>query len=70
MIPKGMKKVSFYHDDAIQAIIPAANGVFTANSLAKVYAMLSQKGIWKGQQLIRPDVFSELSQVNIAIEIV
>lgn len=64
MIPKGMKKVSFYHDDAIQAIIPAANGVFTANSLAKVYAMLSQKGIWKGQQLILPDVFSELSRVQ------
>ena len=35
MIPKGMKNFSFFSDEGLQAIIPSANGVFTADSLAK-----------------------------------
>jgi len=30
MIPKGMRHFSFYSDEGLQAVIPAANGVFTA----------------------------------------
>lgn len=64
MIPKGMRNFSFYSDEGLQAVIPAANGVFTANSLARVYAMLANKGQWKNQQLIRPGVFEQLSSVQ------
>lgn len=64
MIPKGMKKFSFFSDAGLKAVIPAANGVFTANSLAKIYAMLANAGEWKGQQLIRPDIFKNLSAVQ------
>jgi len=64
MIPKGMKKFSFFSDEGLKAVIPAANGVFTANSLAKIYAMLANGGQWKGQQLIRPDIFKDLSTVQ------
>lgn len=64
MIPKGMRNFSFYSDAGLQAVIPAANGVFTANSLAKVYAMLANQGQWQGQQLIRPEVFKQLSTVQ------
>ncbi len=53
MIPKGMKHFSFFSDEGLQAVIPAANGTFTANSLAKIYAMLANQGEWDGQQLIR-----------------
>ena len=64
MIPKGMRNFSFYSDAGLQAVIPAANGVFTADSLAKVYAMLANQGQWNGQQLIRPEVFKQLSTVQ------
>ncbi|ENU92336.1 hypothetical protein F971_02225 [Acinetobacter vivianii] len=64
MIPKGMRNFSFYSDEGLQAVIPAANGVFTADSLAKVYAMLANQGQWQGQQFIRPEVFKQLSTVQ------
>ena len=64
MIPKGMKKFSFFSDEGLKAVIPAANGVFTADSLAKIYAMLANAGEWKGQQLIRPDIFKNLSTIQ------
>jgi CubicO group peptidase (beta-lactamase class C family) len=64
MIPKGMKKFSFFSDEGLKAVIPAANGVFTANSLAKIYAMLANGGEWNGQQLIRRDIFKALSTVQ------
>lgn len=64
MIPKGMKNISFFSDEGLKAIIPAANGVFTSKSLAKIYAMLSQHGIWQDQQLIRPEAFERLSQIQ------
>lgn len=64
MIPKGMKNFSFFSDEGLQAIIPAANGVFSANSLARIYAMLANGGEWQGQQLIRPEIFKQLSQIQ------
>lgn len=64
MIPKGMKKFSFFSDEGIQAVIPAANGAFTANSLAKIYAMLANRGVWDGQQLIDAETFAKLSEVQ------
>ncbi|MEG2434628.1 MAG: serine hydrolase domain-containing protein, partial [Acinetobacter sp.] len=64
MIPKGMKKFSFFSEQGLKAIIPSANGVFTAESLAKIYAMLANRGEWQGQQFISPEVFPQLSQVQ------
>ena len=46
-----MRNFSFYSDAGLQAVIPAANGVFTADSLAKVYAMLANQGQWNGQSI-------------------
>ena len=67
MIPKGMKNFSFFSDAGLQAIIPSANGVFTAESLAKIYAMLANRGEWQGQQFISPEVFQRLAQVQYKI---
>ena len=64
MAPKGMKDFSFLSDVGVQAIIPAASGAFTANSLAKMYAMLANKGIWNNQTMIKPEVFTALSQIQ------
>lgn len=64
MVPKGMRDFSFFSDEGLQAVIPAANGVFTANSLAKIYAMLANQGVWNDQTLIKPEVFKELSTIQ------
>ena len=60
---QGMK-ILVFSDTGLQAVISAANGVFTAQSLARIYAMLAQGGSWQGQQLIQPEVFQQLSQVQ------
>ena len=64
MVPKGMRDFSFFSDGGLQAIIPAANGVFSADSLAKIYAMLAKKGVWEDKVFIRPEVFTELSKIQ------
>lgn len=64
MVPKGMRDFSFFSDQGLQAIIPAANGVFTANSLAKIYAMMANKGVWDGKIFIKPEIFAELSKIQ------
>lgn len=64
MIPKGMKHFSFFSDEGMQAVIPAANGTFTAGSLAKMYAMLANNGVWNGQKLIKPEVYRVLSTIQ------
>ena len=64
MVPKAMRDFSFFSDEGLQAIIPAANGVFTAESLAKIYAMLANQGVWNDQTLIKPEIFKELSRIQ------
>lgn len=64
MVPKSMRDFSFFDDQSIQVAIPAANGAFTAASLAKIYAMLAHRGIWKDQTLIDPITFNALSQIQ------
>ena len=64
MVPKGMRDFSFFSDQGLQATIPAANGVFTANSLAKIYAMMANKGVWNDKVIIKPEIFAELSKIQ------
>lgn len=64
MVPKGMRDFSFFSDEGLQAVIPAANGAFTARSLAKMYAMLANKGEWNDQVIIKPEVFTSLSEIQ------
>ena len=64
MIPKGMKDFSLHSDEGLKANIPAANGVFTADSLAKIYAMLANHGNWNNQEIIRSDIYKSLSKIQ------
>ncbi len=64
MVPKGMRDFSFFSDEGLQAVIPAANGVFSAENLARIYAMLANNGVWNDQVLIRSEVFAELSKIQ------
>lgn len=64
LMPKGVSRFSFFNDRALQACIPAANGVFTARSLAKVYAMLSNGGEIDGKAYLSPKRVQLLSEVQ------
>ena len=64
LVPRSMGKFDFFSDAGLQAVIPSANGVFSANSLAKIYAMLANKGVWQDQVIIKPEVFEQLSTIQ------
>ena len=52
LAPRGIGSFDFGANDTLQASIPAANGLFTARSLAKVYAALAGGGEIDGVQLM------------------
>ncbi len=52
LAPRGISSFSFDHKDTLRAAIPAANGLFTARSLARMYAALSLGGEIDGVQLM------------------
>lgn len=64
LMPKGISRFSFFTDRVLQSCIPAANGVFTARSLAKMYAMLVNAGEIDGQQYLSPERVRVLSQIQ------
>ena len=54
-----------WNDEAtVQAVIPAANGQFTARSLARLYAMLAGGGELEGVRLLSEERVREISQVH------
>lgn len=52
LAPRGISSFSFDHHDTLRAAIPAANGLFTARSLARMYAALSMGGELDGTRLM------------------
>ena len=57
--------IDYYHQQTLQAIIPAANGVASAQALATIYAMLANGGVWQGQTLIDEATFKQLSTPQV-----
>ena len=54
-----------WNDDAtVEAIIPAANGQFTARSLARMYAMIANGGELDGVRLLSEERVREISRVH------
>lgn len=52
LAPRGISAFDFGGDDTLRAAIPAANGLFTARSLAKMYALLAGGGELGGVRLL------------------
>jgi CubicO group peptidase (beta-lactamase class C family) len=52
LLPAGMERVDFNSEDLVKASIPAANGMFTARSLAKLYALLANGGEFDGVRIL------------------
>lgn len=51
-------------ETTVQAVIPAANGQFTARSLARMYAMLANGGELDGVRILSEQRVREISQVH------
>lgn len=66
LVPASKQPIDYYDKDTMQAVIPAANGVASAQALATIYAMLANGGSWQGKVLIDSATFEQLStpQVN------
>ena len=63
LLPRGIEDV-LWGPEVMDAEIPAANGFFTARSLAKLYAMLSGGGQAGGVRLLSPRTLARIGVVH------
>jgi len=63
LTPKNAKQL-FTHPSFWEACLPAMNGVATARSLAKMYAVLAMGGELDGVRLVNEDIIRKASEVQ------
>lgn len=66
LVPANRQPIDYHDRQTMQAVIPAANGVASAEALARVYALLANGGTWQGQTLIDSDTFAQLSTPQVS----
>lgn len=64
LMPNGRDGLAYHRDEVMQALIPAANGVSSANALAKLYAMHANDGVWQDKVLIDVHTLQKMRQVS------
>lgn len=64
LAPRGIAKLDFSAPEVISACIPAANGVFTARSLARMYACLANGGELDGVCLMSAQAVAHAAAVQ------
>jgi CubicO group peptidase (beta-lactamase class C family) len=64
LLPPGMDEIDFNSTEFRSAAIPAANGMFTARSLAKLYACLSLGGEIAGTRLLSESAVRRAGQTQ------
>lgn len=64
LAPRGISSFDFGADDTLRVAIPAANGLFTARSLARMYAALACGGEIDGVRLLSRDTLKRATQVQ------
>lgn len=64
LMPNGIDEIDFDSEEFLSVPIPAANGVFTARSLAKLYALLAADGELDGVRLLRRDTVWRATEVQ------
>lgn len=62
LVPDFIMDINFNHPEAMQAVVPAANGAFTARSLARMYAALANGGELDGKRILSSQRIGEISQ--------
>jgi len=64
LLPPGVETFEFDAPETLTASIPAANGLFTARSLAKLYAVLAAGGQWRGRRLLSEATLARATEVQ------
>lgn len=64
LMPNSRDGLEYHRSDVLMACIPAANGVSTANALAKIYAMHANNGVVDDKVLIDTDTLSRMRTVH------
>ncbi len=64
LMPRGISSIDFSSEEVLSATLPSINGLFTARSLARMYAMLAGGGAIDGVRLISPKTFRLLSAIQ------
>jgi CubicO group peptidase (beta-lactamase class C family) len=66
LAPRGMSSFDFGCAETLRVAIPAANGLFTARSLAKMYAALAGGGEIDGVRLLSPQTLARATEIQTA----
>jgi CubicO group peptidase (beta-lactamase class C family) len=64
LMPRGISHFDFGAQETLSVAIPAANGLFTARSLAKMYAALAGGGAIGGVRLLSPETLARATEVQ------
>jgi CubicO group peptidase (beta-lactamase class C family) len=64
LAPRGIAAFDFGAEDTLQVAIPAANGLFTARALARMYAALAGGGSVDGVRLLSPETLARATEVQ------
>jgi CubicO group peptidase (beta-lactamase class C family) len=64
LIPRGVHEMDFDSEEFVRVSIPSANGLFTARSLARMYAALAGGGALGGVRLISPPTLERAIRVQ------
>ena len=64
LMPRGISHFDFGAAETLSVAIPAANGLFTARSLARMYAALAQGGAIDGIRLLSPETLACATEVQ------
>ena len=56
---------AFWHDRILEVPVPAVNGLFTARSLARLYAAIAEGGTLDGVDLLSPEMIPRISRVQV-----
>ncbi|MEZ4324371.1 MAG: serine hydrolase domain-containing protein [Polyangiales bacterium] len=60
--PRGLAHVDFNSDEFRQAAIPSVNGMYTAHSLARLFAPLAQRGVLEGERFLSEATLAEATR--------
>lgn len=66
LAPRGISALQFDAEETLRVPIPAANGLFTARSLARMYAALAGGGSLDGVRLLSPETLARAIEVQPA----
>lgn len=64
LAPRGIGRLSFNDPKVVQSCIPAANGMFTARSLARMYGAIAAGGELDGVRILSPQRVRAMAEIQ------